>query len=291
MEMFESTFQLADVKIKVKTNSANFYRQLHDAYRHTEIKDNAPSEFNFFIDCSSIDERGKPVYKIVSGDHGLIFSGRNFSEIFPVFEWYFYDYAASKLDNFIQIHAGSVSTGETGILFPASKNSGKTSLITGLLFQGYRYLTEDIALIDPESLKIIPFPRVIWLTESHLNLFNSEFNFVCKKGYDLIFREAPLWFVNPLEINGTDIGDPINVGYIIFLEYNPSKNTEIKSISKTEALKLLIKHSSGNPVQGKLSTSKLIDVLSDIVALSKCYFLNLSNLRYGVKAVNELFNL
>jgi hypothetical protein len=81
------------------------------------------------------------------------------SELFSHLEWIVTGNTLTHLQEFFQIHAGAVVKGRKVILLPAGHGSGKTTHTLSLTRYQYRCLSDDIVLIDPKSLMVIPFPR------------------------------------------------------------------------------------------------------------------------------------
>src|SRR6266576_744062 len=56
-----------------------------------------------------------------------------------------------RTDGYLAIHAAAASLGGAGILLPAPPDSGKTTTVAGLVRAGCSYLTDEAALVDPET--------------------------------------------------------------------------------------------------------------------------------------------
>jgi len=59
-------------------------------------------------------------------------------------------------DRFATFHAGAVSLAQHGIMLPGPQRCGKSTLTLGLLLRGGRYLSEDVAVLEHESLQLMP---------------------------------------------------------------------------------------------------------------------------------------
>lgn len=57
------------------------------------------------------------------------------------------------------MHAAGVSKEGTAVVLPAYGGTGKTTLSIGLLAQGYRFLGDDLLLVDSATLEVHPYPR------------------------------------------------------------------------------------------------------------------------------------
>ena len=56
-------------------------------------------------------------------------------------------------------HASAVEHRGRAVVFPAPMGSGKTTLVSGLLQRGARYVTDEAVALDPSDLKIRPYPK------------------------------------------------------------------------------------------------------------------------------------
>jgi hypothetical protein len=75
------------------------------------------------------------------------------------------------LDRRLLFHAGAVARGGALLVLPARAGSGKTTLVAGLLKRGCRYLTDEMLILSPRTLRAIPFPRPLNLKRGSLSLF------------------------------------------------------------------------------------------------------------------------
>ncbi len=56
-------------------------------------------------------------------------------------------------------HAGAVSYGGRAIILPGAPGTGKTSLVLKLVQAGCKFLSDEIACVDPRRGEVQPFPR------------------------------------------------------------------------------------------------------------------------------------
>jgi hypothetical protein len=57
------------------------------------------------------------------------------------------------------IHAGAVERGERATLFSGRSGSGKTTLALSLLQRGFRLLSDELAVVEPSTQRILPYRR------------------------------------------------------------------------------------------------------------------------------------
>jgi hypothetical protein len=80
-------------------------------------------------------------------------------EIVDALEPEIVNHAIRQSPGFLWIHGACLRRGDETVLLVAESGTGKTTLSLGLLYHGYRLLTDDIILIDPLTGRVVPVPR------------------------------------------------------------------------------------------------------------------------------------
>jgi len=139
--------------------------------------------------------------------------------------------------SFIQLHAGAVCKDGEAILFPADSGLGKTTLVISCVLAGFDCLSDDIILVEPHSLEMHPFPRLLHVREDTLHLFpqlKSQALFVGDDDGEACYymgREAIR------EDCSADIAKPRAV---VIPHYEPNSQTSLEAIGQTEAVSALM---------------------------------------------------
>ncbi|MGH9064055.1 MAG: hypothetical protein ACRD0L_08830, partial [Acidimicrobiales bacterium] len=71
---------------------------------------------------------------------------------------------------YLALHSGAVSWQDRAVLLPAPSGSGKSTLAAGLTWAGCSYLTDELAMVDPETAHVVPFPRPLWMVPASIEL-------------------------------------------------------------------------------------------------------------------------
>jgi len=91
-------------------------------------------------------------------------------QTFAAFEgclnWCIYTYA----HQYFIIHAAALERAGRAVILPAPPGSGKSTLCAALVNRGWRLLTDELTLIDPESHAIIPIARPISLKNESIEV-------------------------------------------------------------------------------------------------------------------------
>ena len=205
-------------------------------------------------------------------------------EFISFIEWSMIDTALERMEGYYQIHGGAVVKGDRGLILPAAPGSGKTTLTVGLTMNGFQCFSDDIVLIDMQSLKLNPFPRNIFITEEKKAVFD-------RYGINLSLRKSE-W----MEYGGWDFIPPhppplpqgergFNVDFIIFPKYNPAQKTELKRISKGKAIFEIIKESFNI----HKFRDRGVDIVHRLVENAECFQLTVNDLNEAIEIISDLF--
>ena len=67
------------------------------------------------------------------------------------------------------IHGGVVAKNGKALLFTAPSGQGKSTLVAYFVAQGWTYLSDELAPIDPSAATVLPFPIVPYMRDSQRN--------------------------------------------------------------------------------------------------------------------------
>ena len=208
----------------------------------------------------------------------LLYETREPFEFISFIEWAMIDTALEKMEGYYQIHGGAVVKNNIGLILPAAPGSGKTTLTVALAMNSFQCLSDDVVLIDADSLKLNPFSRNIFITEEKKGVFDGYgINLPLRKsewmeygGWDFIFH--------PEAIQTT-------VDFIIFPKYNPAQKTELKRISKGKAIFEILKESFNI----HKFRDRGVDIVHRLVGNAECFQLTVNDLNEAVKIISDLF--
>lgn len=77
----------------------------------------------------------------------------------PLFEWGSNWLLAQRLNAYLLLHAGVLAREHYALILPAAPGSGKTTLTCALNLAGWRFLSDEFGVIDPERDQVLPMVR------------------------------------------------------------------------------------------------------------------------------------
>lgn len=91
----------------------------------------------------------------------------------PMFEWVMNWCVSSKAHAYLIIHAAVLARQDCAIILPAPPGSGKSTLCAALASRGWRLLSDEMTLVRPADLALVPNPRPISLKNASIDVIRS----------------------------------------------------------------------------------------------------------------------
>jgi hypothetical protein len=190
-------------------------------------------------------------------------------------EWHAVTAALEATTTFAPIHGAALSRGSSVVLLLADSGAGKTTLTLGLMRRGWLPLSDDITLIDVETLAVRAFPRCFHVDEASWALAGDD---------SLVERPGAIHeYARPLR--WADVGaQPTTVLVVERCETCPSRvraltlaeaaaaigNNSIRSrLAKAEVARVAVRLAIGARLGGRLNNGRLDDTLDLIEAVSQ----------------------
>lgn len=74
----------------------------------------------------------------------------------------------------VRLHAGVAALGDRAVVICGDSGSGKSSLTAALVRAGWGYLTDEVAIVEPGTWEVTPYPKWIDLSASSLGLLGLD---------------------------------------------------------------------------------------------------------------------
>ena len=134
------------------------------------------------------------------------------------------------------LHGACAATAGGAVLLPAPMESGKSTLVTGLVRAGWGYLTDELLALDPSTGRIHPYPRAISLDSGSWELFHE----LAPPPDREVARFRPHQWQVPAEMLGTVVREPMSVAAVVFPRYEAGSSTELTQLDPVEGLRQLL---------------------------------------------------
>jgi HprK-related kinase A len=92
---------------------------------------------------------------------------------FPMLEWGLNWCMYSMCHQYLTLHAAVLERNGRALILPAPSGSGKSTLCAGLLFHGWRLLSDELTLICPKEGNIVPMPRPVSVKNASIEVLSK----------------------------------------------------------------------------------------------------------------------
>jgi hypothetical protein len=192
--------------------------------------------------------------------------------------------AVAGTTRYLAIHAAVASRDDRAIILPAAPDGGKSTLVAGMVRAGSSFLSDEVALIDPQTGWVHPFPRPLLLDPSSVAALNGLEDEL-PPDYELFRLDK--YHVAPDDLRAGALGIERPVSLIVQPRYEAGAVSRLEAMSRADALRLLVEQSFNLDRSG----GEGVLALAEVVRGATCYRLTFGDLAWAVRIVHGLFGL
>jgi len=95
------------------------------------------------------------------------------AQAFPMLEWGLNWCVSSYAHQYLIFHAAVIEQHGRALILPAPPGSGKSTLCAGLIHRGWRLLSDELTLLEPLTLSIVPLARPVSLKNVSIDVIRE----------------------------------------------------------------------------------------------------------------------
>jgi len=147
-------------------------------------------------------------------------------------------HAYKAVDWLVSTHAAAIGTEDGCVLMPGASGAGKSTLTACLLARPHlRYVTEDIALLDRQSLSVVPVPGVLVLKKGSWKLLDKALQDLgSRPTYQRRGQQVRYW-VPP---RGQIAPAPLSVKAVVFPRRSDQASVMLTPLAPSEGLNQIV---------------------------------------------------
>jgi HprK-related kinase A len=205
-------------------------------------------------------------------------------QAFPMLEWGLNWCISSHCHQYLTIHAAVIERSGRAMIFPAPPGSGKSTLCAGLAFSGWRLLSDELTLIEPDTGAVVPVPRPISLKNASIEILRA---FAPAATIGPAVHETikgSVAHVKPPVEGVRRANDTAAPQWVVLPRYAAGAAARLEPLSKGAAFMQLIDNSFNYNVHGRRG----FDALADLIDNCECYEFSYSRLGEAAAVFDRL---
>jgi hypothetical protein len=203
------------------------------------------------------------------------------SMIGPVIKGLLWQTAVNAHDFLFYIHAGVVGTNSGCILLPARAGSGKSSLTAALVRRGFRYFSDEVALIQQTDFRVPPMPLAICVKSTGWDVMTNYYSNIPELPMHWRDDGKMVRYIPPPDLG---VWAPAPVSHIVFPSYDEQARTALHPISQSAALGRLMDECLA--LRQRLDRGTVEELVNWIAGIP-CYTLTFSSLDSAIEAIAQ----
>lgn len=182
----------------------------------------------------------------------------------PMLEWGLNWCVASRPLGYLVMHAGMVARGEQALMMPGIPGAGKSTLSAALcLLEGWRLLSDELAILDPTTGLMQPHPRPISLKNASIDIVRGW------SGVRLgqVYHDTRKGTLSHAACPPAASMQAARVHWIVFPRFVAGCAPVCEEISRVEAFSMISEQSFNRERMGEVGFDALCALLTD----ARCY--------------------
>lgn len=185
---------------------------------------------------------------------------------------------------YLIIHSAVVAKGDTLVILPGKPGAGKSTLCAALVGEGWRLFSDELALVDTNTLQVHPVVRPISLKNKSIDVITERYpQFEAASRIQTSSKGIVSHFPAPKESLAL-MSQPLAATHMVFPQFDSSAQCEISQVGQGEAMLSVIDDCFNYNPLGK----KGFETLSHLMASIECYSLHYGDLDTALSFMESL---
>lgn len=202
----------------------------------------------------------------------------------PFFDWGLNWCVGQTAHQWVALHSAVLERRGYALIMPAAPGSGKSTLCAALAHSGWRFFSDEFALIDPDTLRVRALPRPISLKKRSIDVIRGRYPDVVTTRETQDVEDIRFVHMRPPSESVRRAAEDAEARWIIFPRYSAGAPTSIEPMPKAECLIELTDQSFNYNYLGTRGFMCLVNTVKQ----SKSYTLTYSDLDDVIARIDEL---
>lgn len=205
-------------------------------------------------------------------------------QAFPMFEWGLNWCVSSHAHSYLIIHAAVLEKHGHAAILPAPPGSGKSTLCAALARNGWRLLSDELALINVADGMVVPLPRPVSLKNASIDIMRA---YAPEAIFSRKVSDTMKGTVAHMQAPADSVaraGEPARPGWVIFPRYEAGTVTRLTALPKARAFMRAADNAFNYSLLGEHGFARL----AALIDASSCHEFSYSKLDEAIDTFNRL---
>lgn len=292
-ELFESLcteglkLKIGPFNVSLATSVSNVADHLRGLYGSFElVDDNEFIDYHVSIKPPSNWRRFVASQVNFSFDGYYPFSPLPLRQAGAMFEWGLNWCIANYSHQYLIIHAAVVERNGFALLLPGTPGSGKSTLCAALVCNGWRLLSDEIALLSLANGELYPIPRPISLKNKSIDIIQDFSNKAVIGRTVQDTAKGTVGHMRPLDECVSQAVISVKPSKLVFPRYQKGSETSLQPIAKCRAFMKAAENSFNYNVLGAIG----FRALAELIDMCDSYEFKYQSLDEALSCFNQLSN-
>ncbi len=194
-------------------------------------------------------------------DGRSIFKPLSRRQAFPMLEWGLNWCIAGRAHHYLMFHAAVVARAGRAMVLAAPPGAGKSTLCAALVHRGWRLLSDETALLDPESGALHGMARPVSLKNDAIDVIRgfAPEAYISPRCWDTV--KGAVAHMRPPTDSVRRMGEPARPAWVIFPRFKAGAATRLTAVEPGAALMRLVTQSFNYGDLGRIAFERTADLL------------------------------
>ena len=266
------TLQTGLFKFSVESDIASFFADFNRMYADYPVLSSQQ-----FVDFEISIHHSRYLRRVVKPQANFSLAGvypfkpLPVNQAYAMLEWGMNWCIAQHAHHYHMLHAAVIEKNGVGIVMPADSGSGKSTLTAALMSQGWRLLSDEIALINLSDGLLHPLAKPINLKNTSIDILrdfypDEQFSSVA---YDT--HKGTVALLKASDISIEQMKRPCQLKHFVFPRYLANAGATLSEVSLPDAFKRIIDSSFNYSILGEKAFTQVCDLLQTAKTYSFTY--------------------
>jgi len=209
------------------------------------------------------------------------------NEAFALLEWGMNWCIGAHAHQFLIIHSAVLAKNSKVLILPGDPGSGKSTLCAALCGEGWKLLSDELALVDKASGLIYPVGRPISLKNKSIDIIKNKYQHLQPGSIVSTLTKGDVAHISLPEYCIDSMNTPLPAAFIIFPKYNSNATFSFEALTKPAAFLKTIENSFNYSQLGQEG----FDVMGTLIDSVQSYNIFYSNLDSAIEFINQQMEL